>query len=707
MTGNRKPSVVLLGNPNSGKSSLFNYLTGLRQDVSNFPGVTVDKKAGTFNLNNGQSVDIIDFPGIYSLYPNSSEEKIVINILANPNSELRPDLVLYVADVTQLERHLLLATQIIDLGFPMIFLLNMVDLVTEDSGIIDVKFLEQYLGVEVLCISVRTRENLSILENKINAGLASRTERGETEIYKLNDIETFVATRIKKQMNLNSLYQAKLIAHHYKWLEFLSPAQRLFVEDLITRSGFNDLKCQVGETLKRYDDYGPIVKKTIVSPKKPVKSTTDKIDYWITHRFLGPVIFFMIMLIVFQSIYSWATYPMDWIEQVFASTSTSLDQLLPDVWWADLIINGLLAGLGGVLVFVPQIAVLFFLVSILEESGYMSRVVFMFDSVMQKFGMNGRSMVSLISSGACAIPAIMATRTISNPKERLITILVSPLISCSARLPVYAVLIGFAVPDSKVLGFLNLQGLAFMFLYVLGILGALASSFIFKKILKSDSASFLMIELPNYKPPIWKNVFISVWEKVTAFISGAGKIIVLISLFLWFLASFGPGDAMNKAEKEANDYSVSAGLNMEQQNNLTASYKIEASYMGHMGKWIEPAIVPLGFDWKIGIALLTSFAAREVFVGTMATIYSIGSDSDEKTIRQKMAAEVRPGTNIKVYNTATSFSLLIFYVFAMQCMSTLAIVKRETNTWKWPLVQFLFMSILAYSGAFIVYQLLS
>jgi ferrous iron transport protein B len=330
----------------------------------------------------------------------------------------------------------------------------------------------------------------------------------------------------------------------------------------------------------------------------------------------------------------------------------------------------------------------------------------MFDAIMQRFGMNGRSMVSLISSGACAIPSIMATRTISNQKERLITIMVSPLISCSARLPVYAVLIGFAVPQGKFLGILNYQGLAFMGLYLLGIAGALLAALFFKKILKSSSGSYLMIELPNYKPPIWKNVFISVREKVKAFVMGAGKVIIVISVVLWFMASYGPSDVMEVADKKADEISLVKNLSDQERENLKASLRIQSSYVGQIGKWIEPAIAPLGFDWKIGIALVTSFAAREVFVGTMATIYSIGTESDEKTIRQKMAAEVRPGTDISIYNRATSMSLLVFYVFAMQCMSTLAVVRRETNTWKWPIIQFLYMSAMAYLGAMLVYNLM-
>lgn len=707
MKDNVHLKVALLGNPNSGKSSLFNYLTGMRQDVSNFPGVTVDKKEGEFDLVDGRKAILYDFPGTYSVYPNSTEERIVINILTNPRDENYPDLVIYVADATQLERHLLFATQIVDLGFPMLFVLNMVDLVEGTGEKLNIEALSNYLNVPVIPVSVRSNMNLQGLKTAINEVLLSPKQVQNSPKYPMSDAETFVATRIKKMANVDNLYQAKLIAHHHNWLQHLTTEMKSEISNITQRAGFNDLRFQVQETMKRFDLFIPIVKSTILATKNESKTVTDKIDDVITHRVWGPIIFFFIMFLVFQSIYSWATFPMDMIERGFAEVGSYLSGIMPEAWWSDLIINGLVAGLGGVLVFVPQIAILFFLIALLEESGYMSRAVYMFDSIMQKFGMNGRSMVALISSGACAIPAIMSARTISNPKEKLITILVSPLISCSARLPVYAVLIGFVVPSDKVFGIINYQGLAFMGLYMLGIAGALVSALFFKMILKSESGSFLMIELPNYKPPMWKNVAITVKEKVAAFVYGAGKVIIFISIILWFLASYGPSSAMENAISNATKDAISQNLSDTEANHLSASYKIEASYIGHLGKWIEPAIKPLGYDWKIGIALITSFAAREVFVGTMATIYSIGSDDANQTLRQKMAAEIRPGTDIKVYNMATSLSLLVFYVFAMQCMSTLAITKKETNTWKWPIIQFVFMGLMAYAGSFTVYQLLS
>lgn len=700
------PVVAVLGNPNSGKSSLFNYLTGMRQDVSNFPGVTVDKKNASMVLPSGKSIQIIDFPGTYSVFPNSAEEKLVINTITNPSDPNFPDAVLYVADVTQLDRHLLFATQIRDLGFPMVLILNMVD-IAETSGIkINQEVLENYMGCKVILTSVRTEKGMNEIMPELDIMLANNMRPDHT-LYQLSDKENTVAAAVATMFETTNLYRAKLIAHHIEWLNYLSPTQKEGIIKINKAEDFNDIRYQVMETMNRFGHHSPIVNKTTAKCPTSGKTWTDKIDNWITHKIWGPIIFFTIMLIVFQSIYSWAELPMEWIEQGFAMAGSFLNDHLQDSWWSDLLINGVLAGLGGVLVFVPQITILFLLIALLEESGYMSRVVYMFDSIMQHLGMNGRSMVSLISSGACAIPAIMATRTISNQKERLITILVSPLISCSARLPVYAVLIGFVVPDVKIWNVINLQGLAFMGLYLLGIIGVIVSSLFFKKILKSESTSYLMIELPNYKPPIWKNVFLLVKEKVLSFIIGAGKIILLISMILWFLASYGPREKMQQSVVSAEKYSIENGLNDDEKSHLIASYKLESSYIGHLGKFIEPAIKPLGFDWKIGIALLTSFAAREVFVGTMATIYSVGNDSDEMTIRQKMAAEVRPGTNIKIYNPASALSLLVFYVFAMQCMSTLAITRKETNTWKWSIVQFSYMGILAYLGAFTVYHLLS
>lgn len=702
--------VALIGNPNSGKSSLFNLLTGLRQSVSNFPGVTVDKKVGTAILGDGTKFNVIDFPGLYSMHPNSGDEKIVVSVLASPTDQNFPDLVIYVADADNLERHLLLATQIIDLGIPMIFALNMIDVIEAKKQKINIEVLEQYLNIPTVSISSRNETNIDKLKELIQTFDPSNKSDylHEQPIYEIPDDVNPLIAEIKSETEIKNDYRAKILGHHHNWLPNLPPKQKDPIAWAVARNKFDDIKNQLDETMSRYASFGPVARKTIITNSLYPKTRTDKIDDVITHRVLGPIIFFAIMFLVFQSIYAWSEAPMGWIDQFFAFSGSTVRNIMPEAWYTDLLVDGIIAGLGGILIFIPQITILFLLISILEETGYMSRAVFMFDGIMQKFGLNGRSIVSLVSSGACAIPAIMATRTISSWKERLNTIMVSPLISCSARIPVYAVLVGFVVPEGKVLGIFNQQGLVFMGLYLLGIVGTLAAALVFKKVLNvSNDNSFLMIELPQYKPPIWKNAFLNVKEKVSTFIMEAGKVILIISVVLWFLASYGPSVAMENATQEATSYIESNNLAEEDADNYMASKKIEASYAGHLGKFIEPAIRPLGFDWKIGIALLTSFAAREVFVGTMATIYSVGSADDESTVSQKMAAEINPATGDKVYTPATALSLLIFYVFAMQCMSTLAVVRRETKSWKWPIIQFLYMGAMAYFGSLLVYQLMS
>ncbi len=711
MTGKQERiKVALVGNPNSGKSSLFNVLTGLRQSVSNFPGVTVDKKVGTAILNDSSKISIIDLPGLYSLHANSSDEKLVVNVLTDLEGENYPDLVIYVADATNLERHLLLATQIIDLKIPMIFALNMIDILEESNNTLEIEPLSDYLQVPVVTISGRNEINIDGLKSKVQEFNTNGKKSfvAKKTLYPIPDTLKGFIEEVKKISGVENPYYSKIIGHHYQWLKHLKEDQSNGIESAAARNDFEDIKNQIDETMSRYSAFGPIARKVVAQNNDSPKTLTDKIDGIITHRIVGPMIFFAIMFFIFQAIFSWSDAPQDLIDQFFSFFGGAVRDIMPVAWYTDLIVDGIIAGLGGILIFIPQITVLFLLISILEETGYMSRAVFMFDGLMQRFGLNGRSIVALVSSGACAIPAIMSTRTISSWKERLNTILVAPLISCSARIPVYAVLIAFVVPDGKMYGIFNLQGLAFMGLYLLGIIGALVAALAFKYLLKVENDnSYLMIELPQYKPPIWKNALLNVKEKVLTFIFEAGKVILVISILLWFMASYGPSSAMQSAEQDATAYIEANNLNELDGENYLASKKIEASYAGHLGKFIEPAIKPLGFDWKIGISLITSFAAREVFVGTMATIYSVGSADDEATISERMAAEVNPDTGAKVYTPATSLSLLIFYVFAMQCMSTLAVVRRETKSWKWPIIQFFFMGAMAYFGSLIVYQLLS
>ena len=693
--------IALLGNPNSGKSTVFNQLTGLRQKTGNFPGITVDIKEGKIALPTGEDVLLVDLPGTYSIHPTSSDEKIVTGILCNPEDKYFPDAVVYVADVTTLDKHLLLLTQLIDLGFPTILALNMTDIATERGIHVNSELLMKRLGIPVVCVSGRTGQNIPALLRE----MANVADQKESSFYKASPIEKEVAEAVVQNFPTQNPYRALLLAHHRAWLPFLTESQRETLQAISDTKGFNSVKVQVDETLIRYDQFTPIVEAGIQTQPDAPESRTDKLDAIFTHRLWGPLIFTVLMLMVFQAIYDWSSWPMDLIEGLFSNINGWINTQLPDNWFRSLLTDGVLAGLSGILVFVPQITILFFLITLLEEVGYMARVVFMFDKFMRRFGMNGRSIVALISGGACAVPAIMSSRTIGNWQERLITIMVTPFISCSARLPVYAVLIGLAVPSTKVFGFMGLQGLTFASMYLLGILAALGSGWAMKKWLGRREISYLAIELPVYRTPHWKNVWLTVWEKVSAFVWGAGKIILVISMVLWALASFGPGDSMEKAEATALEMATERKLDEQATADLVAAQQLESSYAGVMGKSIEPAIRPLGYDWKIGIALITSFAAREVFVGTMATIYSIGSAESEMAVRQKMKIAVWRDTGQPVYTLATALSLLVFYALAMQCMSTLAVVKKETGSWKWAILQFVFMGALAYLLAWVVYVL--
>ena len=701
-------SVALLGNPNCGKSSIFNQITGLRQKVGNFPGVTVDKKLGEVSLSKDLKFNLVDFPGTYSLYPTSLDERIVVSTFTDRRKRKEYDLIIYVADMTQLEKHLLLLTQIRDLGLPVILALNMNDVARDTNLQIDDKVLSQKLEMPIIKMSGRTGEGIAALKMQIGSMLLS-DEVFDTPkpLYSFSKEEKKLVEEVRSKFELENDMQALLHLHHHDWLPFLEKEDTNWLKEKMTVENFEPLKFQVRETMQRYDKFLPIVQKSLKRNVLEDETVSDKIDKVVTHSVMGPMIFFGLMFLIFQAVFSWASYPMDLIDAGFGALGDGVKALLPDGMIRDLITDGILAGLGGVLIFIPQIAILFFLISILEEVGYMSRAVYLFDNIMRRFGLNGRSIVALVSGGACAIPAIMSTRTISNFKERLITILVTPLISCSARIPVYTVLVGFVVAADQYWGIFNMQGMVFTGLYLLGIVTALLAGYVFNKILKTEESSFLMMEMPVYRLPMARNVLLNVYEKTKTFVVEAGKVIFVISIILWLAANFAPGDQMALAEAEAKTIATQQNFDEATTNNLIAAKKIEASYAGHLGKFIEPVIRPLGFDWKIGIALITSFAAREVFVGTMATIYSIGSEAEEGSVIDRMATEVNPMTGELTYNRATSLSLLIFYVFAMQCMSTLAVVKRETKSWKWAMIQFIFMTALAYFGSLLVYQLMS
>jgi ferrous iron transport protein B len=706
-----KPKIALIGNPNSGKSSLFNHLTGLNQKVGNFPGVTVDKKTGTCKLNDFIQAQIIDLPGTYSIYPRTLDERIVFDVLSNPEGELFPDIIVVVVDASNLKRNLLLFTQIKDLGIPVVMALNMND-VAKKAGIhIDLESLKKDLGVQIVKINARKGEGLEQLKYVLSNPILKECNA----LYDVSPLAPELIAAIKEKYNLCNVYRAYQLAQQYSHNTNLSDEDKGFIVNLKEKHDFNTTDLQAKETIGRYEFISKVIKKGVhYTPSKEIKDKEGfslQIDRWITHKVWGYLIFFGILFLIFQALFSWAEKPMDWIDMAFSSTSSWLDAKLPDGPLADLLTEGIIPGLAGIFLFIPQIALLFAFISVLEESGYMSRVVFLMDKIMRKFGLNGKSVVPLISGVACAIPAIMATRSIDNWKDRLITIFVTPFMSCSARLPIYIIIISLVVPDREVLGILNLQGLALMGMYLLGFVAALFTALLMKIFLSYKEKSFFIMELPAYKWPRWKNVGLTIYEKVMTFSLEAGKVIMAISIVLWVLASYGPGGAVEEVENTllgSAEYGAFEMLSEEELENKKSADKLEASYAGIFGKTIEPVIQPLGFDWKIGIALITSFAAREVFVGTMATIYSIGSSGeDEQTIKSRMKSELNPLTGQPFYTPALAFSLLIFYAFAMQCMSTLAVVYRETKSWKWPMAQLVYMTGLAYLCSFIVYTILS
>jgi ferrous iron transport protein B len=695
--------ISLIGNPNSGKTSVFNRITGLNQQVGNFPGITVEKKTGIYKLPNGHKAVITDLPGTYSLYPNSSDERIVLETLLNENDSSYPDLILYVADANNLERHLVLLTQIMDFKIPIILLLNMIDVAKSEGKSCNETVLSQQLGIPVLKVNGRTGDGVSLLGNTI-------LQLEGTHCQPFLQVERYapeMEEEVKKLFGIDNNYRALLIAHNYHQLGFITSRESKILDEFSERFEFKSVGLQFEEIMARYDQLHPIMESMITDSSGGAETTTAKTDRVLTHPVWGSVIFIATLFVIFQAIFAWSSYPMELIDSGMAWAIDQTKMFLPAGYFNDFITDGVMAGIAGILIFIPQITVLFILVSILEEMGYMARAVFLSDTLMRKFGLNGRSIVSLISGAACAVPAIMSTRTISNWKERLITIFVTPFISCSARIPVFTVLVAFAVPNNKVWGIFNLQGIVMMGLYSLGVIAALGSAWILKKIVNTKERSFLMMELPTYKMPYWKNIGITVVQKVNMFIMNAGKIILIISMILWVMASFGPGNSIELIEENTRIELAESSLSEKEIDNIVASRKIEGSYAGLLGKQIEPVIRPLGFDWKIGIALITSFAAREVFISTMATIYSVGSDGDTETVIERMRHERNPHTGEMVYSVATAFSLLVFYVLAMQCMSTLAVVKKETNSWLIPLGQLLYMTGLAYLLSFITYQLLT
>lgn len=697
--------VALVGNPNTGKSTLFNVLTGLNQKVGNFPGVTVDKKVGYSKLTDGRTIEVVDLPGTYSLYPKSQDESIVFSVLADKANKLSPDLVIVILDASNLKRNLLLYTQVADLKIPVIIALNMMDLANKSGITIDIELFSKKLGVPVVPIAARKNEGIDELKTAITYANKVAMQPDSIDV---NSIAPQLIERISNELNIDNPYYALQLAHQHETLKFLTPEQSDRIEALELEHAFHSQKAQGSETIARYSAINDLLYDTVKKPINAHQETlSNRIDKVLTHKVFGFVIFLAILLFMFQAIFSWASYPQDMIDALFVWLQDSVHTYLPEGPLTDLLADGIIAGLSGVVVFIPQIAILFAFISILEDTGYMSRVTFMMDKLMRKVGLSGKSVVPLIGGFACAVPSIMGTRTIENWKDRMITIMVTPLVTCSARLPVYTLLIAMVVPDKNVWWIFNMQGMALTGMYLLSLVTAIIVAWVFKVVLKARERGYFIMELPVYRMPRWGNVLFSMYDRSKSFVLQAGKVIIAVSIVLWVLASYGPGDSFEQIDAKYQQPQYTKTIEPEQLQRDIATDKLEASYAGVLGHVIEPVIRPLGFDWKIGIALITSFAAREVFVGTMATIYSVNGDTDDtQSLQQKMLLAKNAQTGEPVFTVAVAFSLMVFYAFAMQCVSTVAIVYRETKDWKWPTIQFAYMTALAYVASLITYQLL-
>ena len=656
-----------MGNPNTGKTSLFNALTGLNQQVGNYPGITVEKKIGHCKLPDNQQAEIIDLPGTYSLNPSSEDEQVAVETLINRQGTYFPDVVVVVSEVSNLKQNLLLFTQVKDLQLPTILVINMADQMQRKGIRIDLSKLEQLLHTKVVLTSTRKGEGLLALKQAI-------VDFKELSVAPCVDMSRLEAIPFGTSESEQRRKQQK-------------------------------------ETIIRYQFINETLKETYAVDQHKAQTLRAHLDRFLIHPFFGYVVFAAILLLIFQAVFTWSSYPMDWIENGFAILGEWLATKLPAGALTNLLIDGVLPGIAGITVFIPQIAVLFTLIAILEESGYMSRVVFLMDNVMRRFGLSGKSVVPLISGAACAVPAVMIARNIESWKERLITILVTPFMTCSARLPVYLIIINLVIPEGDFL-WVSYKAWTFFAMYFLGFAMALLSAFILDKVLKMQkNSSFFIAEIPDYKIPLLRNVCLTVYEKTKGFVMGAGKFILAISVLLWFLGSHGMGEKYNSIEATAEQLAQTHQWTEEQKANYIQSESLEYSFLGYIGKGIEPVFRPLGYDWKISIGVVASFAAREVFISTLSTVYSLGKDLDtegeegERTILAKMRSEVHPdGT--PVYTLGTGISLLLYYAFAMQCLSTVAVVRKETNSWKWTALQFLFMTGIAYISAMLAFILI-
>jgi ferrous iron transport protein B len=691
--------IALVGNPNSGKSSLFNALTGLHQKVGNFPGVTVDKKTGDL-LVGPHETTLIDLPGTYSFYPKREDEWVAYRVLMGVDEQVKTDVILLVADASNLKRNLLFCSQIIDLKIPVVLALTMNDLAAKKGIKIDVAGLQEDLGIPVVAVDARKSKGLGALKEVIKEIIETPRSRTQESFIDNKNLAIEAIDDFKKLYPTHSDYAALHYLMHHETFPLEAEMQET-IEKIEIKHNFNHTKTQAAEILQRYTRIQQIMKRRVTEPDPTAKKKrTDQLDNIFLHRVGGYFILLTVLFLMFQSVFWMAKFPMDGIEWIFTNITTYLNAVLPAAWWQDLLVNGIVAGMGGIVVFVPQIMILFGIITLLEDTGYMARISFLSDKLMRKVGLNGKSVMPMISGFACAVPAIMSARNIENKKEKLLTILVTPFMSCSARLPVYTILISLVIDEKIYFGFLSLQGLVMMGLYLLGIVMALLASFVLKLFIKIKEKSYFILELPR-----WGNVGITMIQKAKIFVTDAGRVIMIISIVLWFLSSYGPSQQMETLQKNYEAAVKATPSNIAVLEKQYHTDKLANSYAGILGKQIEPVIKPLGYDWKIGIALITSFAAREVFVGTMATLYSVEED-DNTSLREKLNAAVWPDGK-KVYTLAAALSLMIFYVLAMQCMSTLAIVKRETGTWKWPVVQFFMMTGLAYVLSWITYTIAS
>jgi ferrous iron transport protein B len=700
---NASVHIAIVGNPNSGKSSLFNCLTGLSQQVGNFPGVTVDKKSGRTALSNGSTANVIDLPGTYSLYPRRLDEWVSYRVLLNQDNQIKADVFVVVVDASNLRRNLLFCTQIIDLKKPVVVALTMTDLAKRKGILIDISELERELGVPVVAVNPRKHKGILQLKKAIQQTALQKYHAPARDFIDNKSLAPECIELLQQELPMSDYAAIHFLINHEQFE--LTDTLQNDIENIEQLHRFNHTKTQASEIMQRYNRIKHIMHVAVAEPDPLQKSLiTDKIDNVLLHRRWGYLILLAVLFLLFQSVFWLAQHPMLWIEMGFSSLSGWLSVTIPQTWWSDLLINGIVAGLSGILIFVPQIMILFGLITILEDTGYMARISFLSDKLMRGVGLNGKSVMPLISGFACAVPAIMSARNIENRKERLLTILITPLMSCSARLPVYVILIGLVIPNVY-FGFLSLQGLVMMGLYLLGLVVALLIAYIAKWFINIKEKSFFILELPTYRSPRWNNILQTMINKAKIFVYEAGKIIMVISLVLWALSSYGPAGKMTKVEQEYQQAKIVNNKPAEQIDAEYSTAKLENSYAGILGKSIEPAIKPLGYDWRIGIALITSFAAREVFVGTMATLFSVGESEEGTMLREKLhSAKKEDGTPL--FSLATGISLMLFYLFAMQCMSTIAVVRRETRSWKWPMIQLVYMTALAYLMSLLAYQLL-